>query len=82
MKTTGMTRPVDSLGRIVLPKELRTMLSVDENDRMEIFVDGDTIVLRKYEPCCIFCGKVNDVITYGGKQICRDCAAAIGNAAK
>lgn len=77
-----MTRPVDALGRIVLPKELRTMLGISESDRMEILVDGDTIVLRKYEPCCIFCGEVKNVISYGGKQICKDCATAIGNEAK
>lgn len=82
MKTTGMTRPIDSLGRIVIPKELRTVLDLSEGDRMEIHVDGDAIVLRKFVPCCLFCGEVGKLIHFGGKQICQDCATAIGNEAK
>lgn len=82
MKTTGMTRPIDSLGRIVIPKEIRTVLDLSEGDRMEIHMDGDAVLLRKYVPCCLFCGEANSLISFGGKQICQDCATAIGNEVK
>ena len=82
MKTTGMTRPIDTLGRIVIPKEIRTALDIAEGDRLEIHVDGDSVVLRKYMPCCLFCGDTQNLISYDGKNICRDCATAIGNEAQ
>ena len=56
MKSTGMIRKVDELGRIVIPKEIRDMFNIIEKDLMEIFIDGDNIILRKYEESCIFCG--------------------------
>lgn len=55
MKSTGIVRKVDELGRIVLPIELRRTLGIEEKDRIEIFVDGESIILRKYQPACIFC---------------------------
>jgi len=73
MKSTGVVRKVDELGRIVLPIELRRTLDIAEKDALEIFVDGDKIVLRKYEPACIFCGNARDVVYYKGKNICKDC---------
>ncbi|MEZ0537071.1 AbrB/MazE/SpoVT family DNA-binding domain-containing protein [Caldicellulosiruptoraceae bacterium PP1] len=73
MKSTGVVRKVDELGRIVLPIELRRTLDIAEKDALEIFVDGDKIVLRKYEPACIFCGNAKDVIYYKGKNICKEC---------
>jgi len=73
MKSTGVVRKVDELGRIVLPIELRRTLDIAEKDALEIFVDGDKIILRKYEPACIFCGNAKDVIYYKGKNICKDC---------
>ena len=82
MKATGMTRPLDALGRIVIPKELRMVLDLNEGDRMEIYLEGDSVVMRKYVPCCLFCGDEEDLISFGGKQICRDCAAAIGSKAE
>jgi len=82
MKMTGMTRPIDSLGRIVIPKEIRNAFDITEGDRLEIHVDGDAILLHKYSPCCIFCGEKKDLISYDGKNICRDCATAIGNEAQ
>ena len=81
MRTTGMTRPIDSLGRIVIPKEIRNIMNVDVGDRMEIFMDGDAVLLRKYNPCCMFCGEGTELITFNGKRICVDCATAIGNEA-
>lgn len=74
MKSTGVVRKVDGLGRIVLPKELRKVLGVKENETsMEILVDGENVILRKYEPACIFCGEARNVINYKGKNICKKC---------
>jgi len=73
MKATGMVRKVDNLGRIVLPIELRRTLDIDLKDPLEIYVDGDSIILKKYEPACIFCGNAKDVKDIHGKIVCRDC---------
>ncbi len=73
MKSTGIVRKVDELGRIVLPIELRRTLDIDEKDALEIYVDGSSVILRKYEPSCVFCGDAGDVLTYKGKNICRAC---------
>ncbi|EKQ50301.1 MULTISPECIES: AbrB/MazE/SpoVT family DNA-binding domain-containing protein [unclassified Clostridium] len=73
MKSTGIVRKVDELGRIVVPIELRRTLDIGERDALEIFVDGDQIILKKYEPACIFCGEGKDVINYKGKNICKNC---------
>lgn len=73
MKSTGIVRRVDELGRVVLPIELRRTLDISDKDSLEIYVDGEKIVLRKYEPACIFCGNANDVEQYRGKNICQDC---------
>ena len=76
MKSTGIVRKVDELGRIVLPIELRRTLGIEEKDRIEIFVDGESIILRKYQPACIFCDNAKDIINYKGKNICPDCSRA------
>ena len=68
MKSTGIVRKVDELGRIVLPIELRRTMNIDVKDALEIYVDGDQIVLKKYEPSCIFCGNAKDIIHYKGKN--------------
>ena len=73
MKATGIVRKVDELGRIVLPMELRRTLSIKKEDPIEIFVDGSSIILRKYEPACIFCGSAADVVNIRGKNICQSC---------
>ncbi len=77
MKSTGVVRRIDELGRIVLPIEIRKNLSIDNRDAVEIFVENDKIILKKYEPACIFCGNADNVIMYGGKLICRDCIETI-----
>ena len=77
MKSTGIVRKVDELGRIVLPFELRRTLGIEEKDRIEIFVDGESIILRKYQPACIFCDNAKDIINYKGKNICPDCIRAM-----
>ena len=73
MKTTGIIRKVDDLGRIVLPIELRRMLDIAERDELEIFVENDQIVLQKYEPACIFCGSARELVSYSSKNVCRGC---------
>ena len=79
MKSTGIVRKVDELGRIVLPIELRNTLDIAPKDALEIYVDGSTIILRKYEPACIFCEDARDVITFHGKNVCTACAKRLGN---
>ncbi len=73
MKSTGIVRKVDELGRIVLPIELRRTLNIAEKDALEIYVEGSEIVLKKYEPACIFCGNAKEVALYKGKIICAAC---------
>ncbi len=73
MKSTGMVRRVDELGRIVLPKELRNTFDIEEKDALEIYTEGNTIILKKYEPSCIFCGDAADVTTFHGRNVCRKC---------
>ena len=73
MKSTGIVRKVDDLGRIVLPIELRRTLDINERDSIEIFVDGNQIVLKKYSPSCIFCGEADDVREFKGKLVCSKC---------
>jgi transcriptional pleiotropic regulator of transition state genes len=74
LKSTGMTRPIDTIGRIVIPKELRKTMGLVENEStVQIFVNDGDIVLRKYEPGCIFCGNCEGVKDYKGKSICKDC---------
>lgn len=73
MKSTGMIRKIDELGRIVVPKEIRKTLDIDNGDPLEIFVEGDHIILKKHNPACLFCGKAEDVIFFRGKLCCRDC---------
>ncbi len=73
MKSTGIVRKVDELGRIVLPIELRRTLDIAEKDSLEIYVDDSSIILKKYEPSCVFCGNAKDVITFKGKNICPAC---------
>ena len=73
MKATGIVRKIDELGRIVLPMELRRTLGIHKEDPVEIFVDDNNIILRKYEPACIFCGSAVEVSNIYGKNICRKC---------
>ena len=79
MKATGIVRKVDDLGRIVLPIELRRTLNIDIKDPLEIYVDGEFIILKKYEPACVFCGSAADVINHNGKSICRNCIEELKN---
>lgn len=78
MKSTGIIRKVDELGRIVLPIELRRTLDIAERDELEIFMEGDRIVLQKFEPSCVFCASSNGLVTYRGKNICHECIRNMG----
>lgn len=73
MKATGIVRRVDELGRIVIPKELRRTFGIDIKDPIEIFVDGDNIILTKYRSSCVFCGRPHGIQSFKGKYICGDC---------
>ncbi len=73
MKSTGIVRRIDELGRIVLPAELRRTLDIGEREELEIFVDGNSIVLRKYRPSCLFCDSVRNISRFKGKNICARC---------
>ncbi len=73
MRSTGIVRKLDELGRIVLPIELRRTLDIAERDELEIYLEDDKVILKKYEPSCIFCGSTRGLITYCGKNVCADC---------
>lgn len=72
VKSTGVVRKVDELGRVVLPIELRRNFDINEKDALEIFVDDDKIILKKYEPADIFNGSMDDLIDYKGKKVAKN----------
>ncbi len=77
MKSTGIVRRVDELGRVVIPIEIRNQFNIVEKDPIEIFVNGSSIVLKKFEPNCIFCGNTNNLINFNNKLICEKCSNEI-----
>ena len=77
MKALGIIRPIDELGRIVLPVETRKMMDLNPKDGVEVFIEDDKIILKKYRPSCIFCGEADGVIDFKGKKICRDCVESL-----
>ena len=79
MKSTGIVRKVDELGRIVLPIELRRTLDIDIKDSLEIYVEDSKIILKKYEPSCIFCGESENVVAFEDKNICKNCLEKLKN---
>ena len=80
MKSTGIVRKIDELGRIVLPIELRNSMGLSPKDTLEIFVDDEKIILKKYQPACIFCGAEQELVSHKGKNVCAECARALANA--
>lgn len=82
LKSTGIVRKIDDLGRIVIPIELRKNMNIDKKDPMEIFTDGSKIILQKYEPGCDLCGSMEDLIEYEGQHICKSCIHKLENLAK
>ena len=79
MKATGIIRKVDELGRIVVPIELRNKLNINIKDEVEIYVDRSSIILKKYEPSCIFCGNSKNLKEYKDKLICEKCLENISD---
>ncbi len=79
MKSTGVVRKVDRLGRVVIPIELRRNLDIEEKDALEIFIEGENIILKKYAPACIFCGQAKNVTSFKGKNICPACLEQLHN---
>lgn len=82
MKATGIVRKVDELGRIVIPIELRNKLDIAIKDPIEIFVEGSSIILKKYEPNCIFCGNSKDLTSYKDKLVCSKCLTKLSDLSK
>lgn len=77
MKSLGIIRKVDALGRIVIPSELRRKFRININDELEIYTEGESIILKKYEPSCVFCGEDKDVFQFCGQNVCHKCAQAM-----
>ena len=77
MKATGIVRKVDELGRVVIPIELRRTLGIDLKDPLEIYVEGENIIFKKYEPACVFCGDARNIQHFKGKNVCENCRAEL-----
>ena len=78
MKSTGIIRRVDELGRVVIPIEIRNQVNIVEKDPIEIYANGSSIILKKFEENCIFCGNTQNLLSYNSKLICPECAKKIG----
>ena len=81
MKATGVVREIDKLGRFVIPKEIRNTMEIETLDSLEIFTEGDRIILKKYAPACIFCGEQDEMTSFQGKQMCKNCIRQIASLA-
>ena len=73
IKSTGIVRKVDELGRVVLPIEMRRTLDISEKDALEIYVEGENIILRKYQAACVFCDSTKDIVNFKGRNVCTSC---------
>ena len=82
MKATGIVRKVDPLGRIVLPKSLRTTLKMDVDDPVEVYMEGECIYLKRFEPVCTFCGSTGKLTAFKDKSICKKCLDAVKDGKK
>jgi AbrB family transcriptional regulator, transcriptional pleiotropic regulator of transition state genes len=78
VKATGIVRRLDDLGRVVLPIELRRTMGLGDRVHLEIFTEGETVILRRYEPLCVFCGQSGQLVRYHGKQVCQTCRNQLG----
>ncbi|MBR6557962.1 MAG: AbrB/MazE/SpoVT family DNA-binding domain-containing protein [Clostridia bacterium] len=78
MKSTGMIRKIDELGRIVLPIEIRKNMDIKEKDEIEIFIENDRIILQKHDPACVFCNSAEELFIYMDKPICKACLDKLG----
>ncbi len=77
MKSTGIVRKVDELGRVVLPIEIRRTLDIVERDELEIYLEDDKVIMKRHEPSCIFCSATRKLVSYQNKSICSDCVRKI-----
>ena len=77
MKSTGAVKKIDELGRIVLPKNVRVPMGMNTGDSVEIFTDGESIILKKFQRSCVFCGESENVVSFGEKRICAACLEKI-----
>ena len=77
MKSTGIVRNIDELGRIVIPKDLRKKMDIESSDPIEIYGEGDKIILQKYKNACTFCGSSDSLIAFKGKNLCAECIKEI-----
>ncbi|HAN21368.1 MAG: AbrB family transcriptional regulator [Clostridiales bacterium GWF2_36_10] len=82
MKSTGIVRRVDEFGRISLPVEMRKTMGLEEKSPVEFFVDGNTIVIKKYSPSCVFCGETETVVEYLGRLVCTNCIKTLSELQK
>ncbi len=80
MKSTGVVRKVDELGRIVLPISIRQVMDINEKDSLEIFTDENKIILQKYQPSCVFCNNADNIVFFNNKRVCRSCLEKIKEA--
>ncbi len=79
MKSTGITRPVDALGRIVIPMEIRESFNIKTKDTLEIFVQGDKIILKKHADACIFCDSHDNLMDHEDKKVCMACVRKLAS---
>ncbi len=79
MKSTGVVRKIDELGRLVLPSEIRQSMDIQTKDALEIFTEEGRIILQKYHPACIFCNNVDNIVYFNTKRICRECLNKLKN---
>lgn len=81
MVPTGVVRPVDKMGRVVIPKEIRERLKIEnDKDSFEIYTNGDLVVLKKYQPSCVFCNSLEDSVPYEGYTVCKKCIEKLNSA--
>lgn len=82
MKSTGIMRKVDKLGRIVLPMEMRRNLGLSQSDELEIYTEQDKIILKKYQRGCVFCSNSENLVDYKNKTVCTECLADLRGSKK
>jgi transcriptional pleiotropic regulator of transition state genes len=82
MKSTGVVRKIDELGRVVLPSEIRRVFGIREGDELDISVNGEQVILQKRRDLCLFCSAENPAVEYRGRMVCESCAGELGKRGK
>lgn len=80
MKSSGITRRIDELGRVVIPVEMRRALDIGDREALEISVESDGIMLRRAHVGCVFCNSNKDMSLFHGKSVCSKCMQELQNA--